>query len=473
MGLSGSRQQHDTKKLKETVKQTDPNEDLSLAIDNWDEVEFSFRHTDVKHFKRKQNIGLPTGPTKTIKAEAAVPSGESSCSWSILLPICSRNQQRGGSSALKIEEGTERYLDANRFHDLTLSSQYNNNNRSEDCWDRLKKFGQSLKMTSSPELLDKTECVVGIDVDDPVYRDQEESIQQLLPCRVRFVEIYYNMYGKICRIWNHLGAHASNDFIVLLGDDIVLLDKNWQVSVETKFHSISVEQGLVFGAACVALNDLAFPGFPTFPVVHRWHLDHFDSILPRQFVNQGGDPYLFELYSRFNAAAFLPQCRLKNTIDGDDEARYKKYEINWKGQILRLNLSHMQEFIERRKNGVCIDIVVPSYRLNNSKILGTILSLKCSVDAYVKFWLVIDNPHLTEIKILADLVNKERFNVDGNYYVSVLHYGENRGASYARNLGYNYSTADWTLFLDDDVVPDEHLLDAQTISKCQSFCWEY
>jgi glycosyltransferase involved in cell wall biosynthesis len=47
-----------------------------------------------------------------------------------------------------------------------------------------------------------------------------------------------------------------------------------------------------------------------------------------------------------------------------------------------------------------------------------------------------------------------------NHFVNVFHYGENRGASYARNTGYNYSTADWVLFLDDDVVPDASILDA-------------
>lgn len=47
-----------------------------------------------------------------------------------------------------------------------------------------------------------------------------------------------------------------------------------------------------------------------------------------------------------------------------------------------------------------------------------------------------------------------------NYFVNVVHYDENRGASYARNTGFNYSTADWVLFLDDDVIPDENILDA-------------
>eukprot|EP00979_Chaetoceros_neogracilis_P015622 scaffold6266_cov279-Chaetoceros_neogracile.AAC.3 len=42
----------------------------------------------------------------------------------------------------------------------------------------------------------------------------------------------------------------------------------------------------------------------------------------------------------------------------------------------------------------------------------------------------------------------------------ITDYGENKGASYARNTGYTYSPADWVLFLDDDVVPDASILDA-------------
>jgi len=33
-------------------------------------------------------------------------------------------------------------------------------------------------------------------------------------------------------------------------------------------------------------------------------------------------------------------------------------------------------------------------------------------------------------------------------------------ASHARNTGYNYSTADWCLFLDDDIIPEPSILDA-------------
>jgi len=209
---------------------------------------------------------------------------------------------------------------------------------------------------------------------------------------------------------------------------------------------------------------MSFPGFPTFPVIHRWHVNRFGSLLPKQFVNQGGDPYLFELYSRFNAAAFEVTCRLENTIGGDNDARYKKHEINWRGQILRLNSMHLQSHLQGTKpNGVCLDVVVPSYRTNNNDLLCQIASLRASVDVYVRFWIVVDNPlysHVSTVQALADKLNDTQLQTDGNYFVNVISYGENRGASYARNIGYNYSTADWVLFLDDDAIPDTNILDA-------------
>jgi glycosyltransferase involved in cell wall biosynthesis len=62
---------------------------------------------------------------------------------------------------------------------------------------------------------------------------------------------------------------------------------------------------------------------------------------------------------------------------------------------------------------------------------------------------------------MAHKVNETaQLNIDGNCIVNVVHYRKNRGASYARNIGYTYSTADWVIFIDDDVLPDGCILDA-------------
>jgi len=459
------------RKLRETTKQADPDEDLSQTIENYTELEFCFRHTDVLHFATKGVKDKSSNRDKENNNDSkAVVLDKSRClaSWSILLPICSRVK----ASALKernadLTDAEERF-NANRLIDLATSSQYAADNvvDSELCWDLLEKFAESLRLTSSENQLHCTECIVGIDLDDEVFHNTyaRKRIRSILhPCHVEFVDILPQMYGRVCKIWNTLGRKAKNDFLVLLGDDIDLLDRDWQMHVVNAFHNIAQETGLPFGAACVALNDVSFPGFPTFPVLHRWHLQKFGSLLPKQFVNQGGDPYLFELYSRYNAATFVTS-RLENTIGGDDDARYKKHEINWRGQILTLNLIHLQEHLGGvNPRGICLDVVVPSYRMNNNEILKCIVQLRATVQVYVRFWLVVDNPndkHVKDVTALADELNAANIQKDSNYFVNVIHYGENRGASFARNHGYNYSTADWVLFLDDDVIPDENIIDA-------------
>ena len=152
--------------------------------------------------------------------------------------------------------------------------------------------------------------------------------------------------------------------------------------------------------------------------------------------------------------------------------RYLKCPINWPGQILSEAMKRLRSNLNIPPTGICIDVVVPSYRLHNVKLLETIVRLRSSVDAYVRFWLVVDNPdtdNLNDVKSMAERVNREQISKrEGNYFVWVVHYGENRGASYARNTGFNYSSADWILFLDDDVIPDGHILDAYigAIKRC-------
>jgi glycosyltransferase involved in cell wall biosynthesis len=87
----------------------------------------------------------------------------------------------------------------------------------------------------------------------------------------------------------------------------------------------------------------------------------------------------------------------------------------------------------------------------------------CTFDFGWSLTIFFFNPkkdHVEAVQRLAKEVNESSLNIFSNYFVYVIHYGDNRGASFARNTGFNYTTADWVLFLDDDVIPDEHILDA-------------
>jgi hypothetical protein len=448
------------KRLAEVVKQSH-GEPLEDVIKNFDDLEYAFMHTDVSFFASRTGSSPLSKPYTTCARQdcTAKPQVESNFllnSWSILLPICSR-----GASNIHEEEYSDK---KNRFSRLDAKAQHTIGNFDDpnECWKRLELFAESLLCTTTSYSRSKTECIIGIDVDDQLFNndDSKRRIMALIPCEVHFVLIQKPMYGKVCRIWNLLAERARCDFIVLFGDDIILMDEEWQKLIERKFRDIANDTSLPYGAACVAMNDVSFEGFPTFPVVHRWHLRTFRSLLPRQFVNQGGDPYLYELYSRWNASSFVKEARLKNTVGGDSHARYLKHDVNWKGQVLSLSLQKLKGYLGP-PNAACIDIVVPSYRINNSEIMKRIVSLRATRHAYVRFWIVVDNPdplHLNDMKDLASQMNQNCYDI--NYYVNVIHYGENRGVSYARNIGYNYSNADWVIFLDDDVLPDKHILDA-------------
>eukprot|EP00980_Cylindrotheca_fusiformis_P023412 scaffold10472_cov126-Cylindrotheca_fusiformis.AAC.7 len=287
------------RRLRETVKQADPNEDLSKVISNYEELEFCFRHSDVLHFAARraneEKISKAEGNVKSERnGSTPVPPELNLRTWSILLPICSRPRASRAKVFAKENDEAKQVFNSNRFTELAVTSQHFHDIEAVDeknHWEMLQTFCSTLNATSTTKQLALTECIVGIDDDDKLFQNPnaKDRIRAMIPAKVVFVNISFKMYGHVCKIWNFLASKAQNDFVVLLGDDIKLLSEGWQERIVAKFSEISRKEGLPFGAACVAMNDLAFPGFPTFPVLHRWHIQNFGSLLPKQFSNQGGE----------------------------------------------------------------------------------------------------------------------------------------------------------------------------------------
>jgi len=178
----------------------------------------------------------------------------------------------------------------------------------EIFWKRLEntiqKLGVSVKNTAKKAR--QTELRIALDVRDPVLDNQKarqrffSMVADKAPAvSVMFEEPLPPAYeGKLCWIWGRMARNAVDsgaDFILLIGDDVELLTPGWQYEIEMEFSKISALTGLPLGAACVALRDESFPAFPTFPVVNRFHLEKFGELFPEEFVNQHGDPFLFEL----------------------------------------------------------------------------------------------------------------------------------------------------------------------------------
>ena len=178
-------------------------------------------------------------------------------------------------------------------------------------WEQLEDTLRQLVASVSPYRRTKTRVHIAIDKQDPVLdsADARARIEALLAelGGVHFAKpLVPAFHGKICWIWAELAKQAvaaGAEFFVLLGDDVILHDVEWQADVEAQFEAIAAERGLPFGCGCVAVRDRSFSCFPTFPVLHQYHLEAFGELFPSEFINQHGDPFLFELYRRWGAPA--------------------------------------------------------------------------------------------------------------------------------------------------------------------------
>jgi hypothetical protein len=441
--------QEDLTPLNECVPQS--SDSLHQSIENYAEVEFAFRHT------QWGQRYLPPVPASVAAEAANTISVVDSCvavaaySWALLIPVKGSDVDAG-----------------------------------DECRKLLTDLRDSIIETTTPEDRELLTLVFGIDKQDTLYdTDAADSwtpfdegrfevqaeggqVQGLLRdifqgqgFHINFAR-FEGLEGQICKIWKNLAELAYSkfdvDFTVLLGDDVVLRDGGWKSKIESTFELLAQERQLPFGAACVAFNDRSFPGFPTFPVVHKFHFIAFpNEFLSPRLNNQGGDPFLFELYKRFGASRVAETCSLENRIGGMNDARYIKNRVRFEGDILSVALQRLEVVLGSEHRSVpCIDVVVPTYRCDVS-LLKKITSMRASLalHAQVSFWIILDNPDSPHAKEVTAMQS-----VASNYQINVRHYDKNRGASYARNYGLGCSYADWVILLDDDVTPEPSLLDA-------------
>ncbi|CAM9444379.1 unnamed protein product, partial [Heterosigma akashiwo] len=247
----------------------------------------------------------------------------------------------------------------------------------DQCRYKLKTLMSSIMNTTSGADRNNMILYFGVHYRDKVYNDPHfertlrREIKELGFGGAHFIKFSPGYRGRVCWIWNDLTVKAfsdGNDFVVLLGDDVQLMTKGWKQVVEQKFRNISDQMSLPFGLACVAFRDQAFPCFPTFPVVHKLHVDIFGCLFPKEFINQHGDPYLFEIYRRWGAAAFA-DASLINTVGGAEKARYQKQDtgVIWRDALLTQAIDTVERWLQSNfrapvKRFHCLDVVCPTYR---------------------------------------------------------------------------------------------------------------
>lgn len=332
--------------------------------------------------------------------------------------------------------------------------------------------------------------VLGIDYDE-LGNESQELIQRLkkradISNQLLDVHIVINApttSGEpfpLCAIWNDLAVEAWNngaDWVVLLGDDIQIQCQFHYRAVYRSFLEIASRLNVAFGFGCPWLNDVTFPGFPTFPCVGKTHFDIFGRLIPEHrqsiFVNQDLDPYLQSLYLKFMAAPCVSEAKLSNGTGGNADcsrARYKRVEaVGWRDfvhQDVDLIRCHVPE---GTKEAILLDVIVPSFRIRLD-YLDSICSLKVPEYMFAHFILIIDNPDLLRQRATEIVDSNETFSLHQAERILEEHLSRfdnivrvrcnavNRGASASRNRGLDETAGEFFLNLDDDLRPDPDLL---------------
>lgn len=336
-----------------------------------------------------------------------------------------------------------------------------------DCLEHLRTFARSLFRTT---WRDRNEVgathfhiriYLAIDDDDPLLAPDGQKACDILISE-GFSDIIVRSYafpkGHVCKLWKataRLAWEGGCDYYVLMGDDVELLDEGWMRDTVAEFESLARREGVPSNFGCVAFTDVSFPGMPTFPILHRTHLDIFDGqVIPDCFINQDGDPYLYQLYRRWGCGVMF-QPRIRNNLGGSDKARYdKQHSVNWTFEVLEESCAKVEDWLSttsptvRRK--VVLDVIIPSYRVDMT-FLEPILTLQPSPTCTVMWIIIVDNPNAAGLSTL-----EYRYGHRADVRIRVNKRSE--GASASRNRGLGESASEWAHFLDDDVLPAPDLL---------------
>ncbi|CAJ0747015.1 12919_t:CDS:2 [Entrophospora sp. SA101] len=170
---------------------------------------------------------------------------------------------------------------------------------------------------------------------------------------------------RICSMWRESAQEAYEkgyEFFLLLGDDIEI-SGNWYEEVVKLFQDISEKNKVSFGVGCVCLKDNTSPNFPTFPVVHRKHIELFGEIFPKEFVNQDADPYLYELTNK---------------------PVYEPVHVEWRDDILKNSLAKLKNKYNNLTDIVTMDVVIPSFRDISPEQIDYLRNLEKAAPARVR-----------------------------------------------------------------------------------------
>mmetsp|Transcript_24107 Transcript_24107/g.50572 ORF Transcript_24107/g.50572 Transcript_24107/m.50572 type:complete len:838 (-) Transcript_24107:605-3118(-) len=292
----------------------------------------------------------------------------------------------------------------------------------------------------------RAKLFIGVDEDDSLWKRTRTEVEQELDMPYSEYTFPPTCPAIICPIWASLARRAFDDgcaYLVLWGDDVSVEPANWFGSLRNTLSP--------FELGCVAPVDACDPSVPTFPIVTAEHFRVFDKLFDERFINQDADPYLYELYRRVGRARMIHDVRVINGRGGPathGEPREPRYVrapfFQWK-QLIEPNAEILMHAVESSDPAflrpLSIDVVIPSFR-TPTRLLHSIVSIADPPGCTLRFILIIDQPDAPNLPELLAL-QSTRTRVRVNAF--------NMGASAARSRGLEESSAEWVLFIDDDV----------------------
>ena len=278
--------------------------------------------------------------------------------------------------------------------------------------------------------------------------DEEDSAGRMALANEHVVTLMPG--GALCTLWNDMALAAFSHGVVavlMLGDDI---------TVETSFKELvnEVLQLLNAGWHCISVSELiGGPSWPSFIATTSKHTCgpalHYDFI-PKPFVNQEADLYLFEKHRRCGVATHTSNIHLYNAIGGVEGGlkspasapRYMRKSIDWRKHLPRTATIRT------------IDICVPSVRASVDCAKELLALPYDPTYADVRIVICFDGEHNLSQSTMSAMreyeLSQPRLRVRVNQ--------QNCGAPATRDRLFKESHSEWVLFIDDDVKPTKRLL---------------
>ncbi|KAJ7057058.1 hypothetical protein C8F01DRAFT_1233528 [Mycena amicta] len=231
----------------------------------------------------------------------------------------------------------------------------------DDCLKHLRRFAASLYSTTWRDVRSgfHLKIYLAIDDDDDFLSEGEKAETVLRDEGIWDITrlVCSFPHGHVCSPWRECATAAWKDgcdYMALFGDDVELLDEGWLRGIHKVFQDLSRDSNCPPGFGCVAFTDISFPGMPTFPVIHRTHMDIFDgNVIPSALVSQDGDPFLFQLYHQFGSSQ-MASFRLRTAVGGSADARYTKQHLQeWTYNVLNTATTAVEFWLDSQaKSGV-------------------------------------------------------------------------------------------------------------------------